>query len=150
MSNIIGYKLDDIGVSLDEIPRLSECDFHYDFFRGTAIMRIEEVDFSTKWNWITLLDFFYCNLKIINRLQKNNDLTFHYAELGHEISYRRTENNVLTVSSTYTDDIAETNFHEFRNDLESSYRGLMEDIMTRFPAMKQNPEFSKFMRIIDL
>jgi len=107
-------------------------------FMGDAIMQIGDVNFSTKFGWVTLIDWCLrlsvstANLEVVEARH------FQFAESDDFMSFRRHDEEVF-VASSYVPGIACARYATFTAAVRDFVDGRLRWLTQEFPAAMRNP-----------
>jgi hypothetical protein len=113
----------------------------YRTFLGDLILRVGEVDFSTRWGWIPLLDLAYCIKEMIGELLSGQPAAvFEFTESDAILRLVRHGQNVV-ISASYVDGNASVDLQVFSKTAISVSRRFFEWAAQANTDLASNPHF---------
>ena len=126
-----------------------EAALRYDVLLGDLVFVVNEVDFSTRWGWIPLLDLAYCLKRIADNLVTGESCGyFEFTESEAWLQFKRQRDGV-EVAASYAAGTARVDFNEICDALTASSRAFVSKLRLQYPQLLQNDAFCKMAAVID-
>jgi len=120
-----------------DLEEIDESAIHYDLFLGDIIFRVDELDMSTSWGWIPIIDFAVCLDRIANGLVPRQAQSFEFTESEHRIDFTLRDGTVQ-IRTTYAAREARASLEEFRHGTREFLRRVLDDLTMRYSTLAQN------------
>jgi hypothetical protein len=124
-----------------DLAEVSRADLISGAFMGDAVVRIGEHDFSTRFGWITMLDWTLRLSGAIKALETAEAKNFGFAESDDFVSFRRSK-ELLFVACSYQPRIAMTQDGKFAISARRFITESLEWISTNFPSSMRDSAMS--------
>jgi hypothetical protein len=128
---------------------LAEADdvtLHYSIFLGDVILRVDNVDFSTHWGWVPILDFAVCLRSVIEDLSTGKEQSsIDFTESEAEIIFRRVSDLIL-ITSNYNNHHATTTYRELSDASVAFSVRVFSDVQRLYPEASQNTAIKKLLQ----
>lgn len=138
-------------LSDDSIPssktEINNEDLRYYFFLGQVTLTTEKSSIFLNWNWIPVLDFAICLLKIYESLVKM-DLgkeEFEFTESDEKIIFKKKMEKMI-ISTTFSDDNLELDFKIFGESVKVFFKAIVVDISNKDLGAKNIETLSDFLK----
>jgi hypothetical protein len=106
---------------------------------GDAIVELGEDDFSTRFGWVTLLDWCLCISSTVRTLAGAPSTHFTFSESYDFMSFRRDDER-LYVACSYRAGIAVVPYAEFVGAVRGLIGAQLRWISENYPGAMRNPE----------
>ena len=148
---ILDYKLSkdwNINTLNLDLTRIDKDELLYGFFLGDVIVVIKNIDFSTSWGWVPILDFSRGFLNTVKTANETGEGIFEFTESEAQIKIIR-RNKIAIVSSSYQNQIAEIPFSELLTVSQAFFGKVLQDLFSQFPSLKSNTYFLEIFHELD-
>ena len=102
--------------------------------------KIDDVDFSTHWEWAPVLNFALGPSSILDGLESGKSSIFEFTESEAFIRCGRSD-DIVGVSASFSPGIARVPFEEIRVVVLEFVDQLADRLRTEHPGLKSNIEF---------
>lgn len=110
------------------------------FFRGESVDGVE-VDFSTHWGWVQILDLALSLVAIGATLERDGEARFEFTESNAALSFRL-EGETVCVSSSYAHGLMRVPFPDFRERVKGFAHRVSRELCKKYPRLELNPEMN--------
>jgi len=144
----IDYRLDPAAgekVKAIDMASADAAALRYRLFPGDVSFQREDVDFSTHWGWVQILDFALSLTAIVVTLEQDGEARFEFTESNAALSFRL-ECDVICVSSSYAPGLMRVPVPEFREQVKQFADRVSRELCERHPRLRVNPEMSGLTR----
>ena len=107
-------------------------------FMGDAVMQLGDYDFSTRFGWVTLIDWCVSLFVSTIDLESSKSSDFQFSESSDFISFRY-HDGLTFVSASYVPGIAVVQYDKFMRAVRGFVEERMVWISGNFPAAMRNP-----------
>ncbi len=112
----------------------------YECFLGDVTFKIDNVDFSTHWGWVPVLDFALGLSSALDGWKSGKSGIFEFTESEAFIRCSRSD-HMVEVSASYSPGIARVPFEEIRAVVRDFVDRLADRLRKEHPGLKSNIEF---------
>jgi hypothetical protein len=123
------------------LAEVSRVDLVAGAFMGDAVMMIGGHNFSTRFGWVTMIDWLIRMSDTLRALSISEAKNFGFTESEDFVSFRRVKDQ-LFVACSYEPGIAVIQYEEFVTSARGFIKGSLEWISTSFPDSLINPAMS--------
>ena len=117
----------------------------YDCFLGDLQFKVGDLDFSTHWGWVPVLDFALGISSLLDLLEPGDSRVFEFTESEAVIQLSRIGDSV-EVASSYSPGTARVDAEELRAAVRDFVRNLGRRLGAKHPSLLQNAEFLGALR----
>ena len=110
----------------------------YHCFLGDIVLRIDDVDLSTHWGWVPVLDFAVALHAIAHAIDTGPHGVFKFTESDATIEFDR-DGDVVKVQASYAPGIAEVPYAEFVEAADAFLGRVVGDLTSAHPELAENP-----------
>ena len=128
-----------------DLRLVDDGDLHYSYFLGDVQIVIDNVDYSTNWSWVPVLDFFICTCQILRNVQEGKKELFEFTESDETLCFAL-NHGYITISASYTSGEARIGHTELLNGFNETLRRVIAEISTEYPEIRKNSYFSRLMK----
>jgi hypothetical protein len=107
-------------------------------FMGDAVFRLGDVDFSTRFGWITLLYWCFGLANTVRKLEVDGDCILQFSESDDFISFRVYDKAIMAASS-YRPRIAIVQHEVFANSVREFVVDRLGWVKENYPSAFTNP-----------
>jgi hypothetical protein len=112
----------------------------YECFLGDVTFKIDDVDFSTHWGWVPVLDFALVLSSALDGLESGKSGIFEFTESEAFIRCGRSD-DIVEVSASYSPGIARVPFEEIRAVVREFVDRLADRLRNEHPGLRSNLQF---------
>ena len=123
----------------------TEEQLHYELFCGDIIFQVNNVDFSTDWGWVPVLDFSVTLARLILSLSKSPKAAFEFTESESVIEFELI-NNKVNISASYTESLSTVLYEEFIDVSNIYLTTVLSDLSKKHPSLKENKIFISYCK----
>ena len=137
---VLDYHLNKMAIANIKERDLASVDLEslrYYLFPGDIVMKDEEVDFSTQWGWVPVLDFALCLNSIAETLGQGRLEVFEFTESDATLEFRLQGGSAL-VSSNYAPGLLCVAPMEFRESAQGLLRRTIKGLCDENPSLAKN------------
>lgn len=135
------YELDPTGAQKAKHVDMAAADataLRYRLFPGDVVFRNDDVDFSTQWRWVQVLDFALSLEAIDAALDADREARFEFTESDAALDFRLEVNDVV-VSSTYAPGLLRVEASEFHAATKRFAQLVIHELCEQHPGLAENP-----------
>jgi hypothetical protein len=136
-SVLADYKLSDDATDID-LRTAEVSSLRYHCFLGDIVLRIDDVDLSTHWGWVPVLDFAVALHAIAHALDAEPHGAFGFTESDATLEFDR-DGDVVKVRASYAPGIGEVPYVEFVDAADRFLGRVVGDLTSAHPALAENP-----------
>jgi hypothetical protein len=107
-------------------------------FMGDAVLRFDDVDFTTKFGWVTMIDWCLRLSVSVSRLQTTRSYRLRFSESDDFVSFSREEGNVV-VTCSYAQGAPTVQYDDLTNAVREFVDGRLDWLAREFPQAFRNP-----------
>lgn len=124
-------------LELDDWSGVDEIGLRYHAFLGDVRMVVEGVDFSTRWGWVTILDFAVSLRRSAESLRSASSARVDFTESDAEVRFTRSGSRV-DVEASYVGGSASVDLDEFIAASEEFLAETIAELCAMFPGLDRN------------
>jgi hypothetical protein len=136
-SVLADYTLSDDATDID-LRTAEVSSLRYHCFLGDIVLRIDDVDLSTHWGWVPVLDFAVALHAIAHGMDTEPHRVFTFTESDATLEFDR-DGDVVNVQASYAPGIAEMPYAEFVEAADAFLRRVVCDLTSTHPELAENP-----------
>lgn len=126
---------------------INEVSLRYELFLGSLIFKNGSQQLFLDWNWIPILDFALCLLKITSELSESpieNEKEFDFTESDERIKFEKNE-SIIKISFSFSNEIFESTIEDLQNVSHDFYKKVVFDILKKNNGIENDLIFSKYL-----
>jgi hypothetical protein len=127
-----------------DLKSADDSDFNYNLFMGDIVLKMGNVDFSTAWGWIPLLDFVTYLHKLLEQFKEGSKDTFEFTESEATLDFQRVGEKVQ-IKASYADGTIEVDYEELKSKAGDILKKLGKDLLYRYPELQHNSVFTRLV-----
>jgi hypothetical protein len=117
---------------------VDEMTLRYDLFLGDVVFRVDDKDFSARWDWVPVLDFALALRFSVQEADRVGTATLDFTESDAEIRLEAMDNQVR-VSANYTPDVAQVGRGELAAAADGFMCRVVRELADAHPGLDRNP-----------
>jgi len=117
-------------------------------FMGDAVIKLGNDDFSTRFGWVTLLDWCLRISSAARTMASTTSSHFRFSESDDFLSLRR-DSDKLFVACSYSPGVAVASYIEFAKAVRDFVDEQLSWISTNYPSAMMNPEMRVVLAGVD-
>lgn len=126
----------------DDVPAWA---LRYECFLGDIRFEVDEVDFSTHWGWVPVLDFALGMSNLLDALEHGSEQTFEFTESEAVIRMKRID-GLVELTTSYSPGVMRVDVGELREAARDLVRRLGSRFGAEHPALANNEDFQAALR----
>ncbi len=132
-----------------DLSRVYAADLLQSAFMGDAILRLNELDFSTRFGWVTLMHWFIGLTYSVRRLANDETSVLRFSESDDFVSFRLLGRSAL-VASSYRPGIAIVDYGQLKEAVQNFTDERLQWILSNYPAAFTNPAMGEALARVGL
>jgi hypothetical protein len=132
-----------------DLSQVYAADLLQSAFMGDAILRLNELDFSTRFGWVTLMHWFLGLTYSVRKIAEDETSMLRFSESDDFVSFRLYGRSAL-VASSYRPGIAVVDYGLLRKAVQNFTDEKLQWIRSIYPAAFMNPALSEALARVDL
>lgn len=117
---------------------LSEVELRYDAFLGDVSGHVGNLDLTTHWGWVPVLDFAMSVAEIACRLEDSGRETFEFTESEETIDFGLS-GDLVTITTSYAEGEGTSTLDEFRCAAARCLRQTVDKVATLATGVERHP-----------
>jgi hypothetical protein len=132
-----------------DLTQVSGPDLLQGAFMGDAIFELNEIDFSTRFGWVTLIYWCLSLANVTRKLKEDKIGILRFGESDDFISFRLHGASVLAASS-YRPGIAIVQYDAFTDAVQSFVTEQLRWVKSNYPSAFENPAMREALNRVGL
>ena len=121
----LDYKIE-LHESPIDLSKMSEADLRYRFMLGDIAIKAGDVNFSTEWGWVPILDFAFALDRAAERLQEECEFLFEFTESEAWIKFERNL-RLVKISASYVEGHATVELSHLADAVDGFFERVIEE-----------------------
>lgn len=130
----------------EDLEHIDVGDICYYLFCGKVTFRLNELDLSTHWGVVPVVDFSSCLLRVTENLRAGKSETFEFTEGEGEIVFKLISSDKAEVRADYISGRAVVSIRELSDAVDRMSFKLLSFLRQNHPDLFRNAEFLDWYR----